>query len=79
MQLTILLYLLRQHGDATPSQRTELYDSYMQLLLAREANKHPETVRKHRADIVEIVPFLGWYLQSRGEEEGTADAWRLRM
>lgn len=70
MQLTILLYLLRQHGDATPSQRTELYDSYMQLLLAREANKHPETVRKHRADIVEIVPFLGWYLQSRGEEEG---------
>ena len=70
MQLTILLYLLRQHGDATPSQRTELYDAYMNLLLAREANKHPESVRKHRADLMEIVPFLGWYLQSRAEEDG---------
>lgn len=70
MQLTILLYLLRQHGDATPSQRTELYDAYMNLLLAREANKHPGSVRKHRADLMEIVPFLGWYLQSRAEEDG---------
>lgn len=70
MQLSILLFLLRQHGDATPSQRTELYDAYMDLLLAREANKHPESVRKHRSDLMEIVPFLGWYLQSRGEEEG---------
>ncbi|MHA7294985.1 NACHT domain-containing protein [Arthrobacter sp. HLT1-21] len=70
MQLTILLFLLRQHGDATPSQRTELYDAYMNLLLAREANKHPESIRKHRADLMEIVPFLGWYLQSRAEEDG---------
>lgn len=70
MQLTILLYLLQQHGDATPSQRTELYDAYMSLLLTREANKHPESVRKHRADLMEIVPFLGWYLQSRAEEDG---------
>ena len=70
MQLTILLYLLRQHGDATPGQRTELYDAYMTLLLAREANKHPESVRKHRADLMEVIPFLGWYLQSRAEENG---------
>lgn len=70
MQLTILLYLLRQYGDATPSQRTELYDAYMNLLLAREANKHPETVRKYRAELMEIVPFLGWYVQSRAEENG---------
>ena len=70
MQLTILLYLLRQHGDATPNQRTELYDAYMALLLAREANKRPESVRKYRDDLTEIVPFLGWYLQSRGEEQG---------
>ncbi|MEU4580166.1 hypothetical protein [Nonomuraea sp. NPDC023979] len=70
MQLTILLYLLRQHGDATPSQRTELYDAYMNLLLAREANKHPETVRKYRTELLEIVPFLGWYVQSRAEEDG---------
>lgn len=70
MQLTILLFLLRQHGDATPSQRTELYDSYMSLLLSREANKHPESVRKYRNDLMEIVPFLGWYIQSRAEEGG---------
>jgi hypothetical protein len=70
MQLTILLYLLKQHGDATPNQRTELYDAYMALLLAREANKHPESVRKHRTDLMEIVPFLGWYIQSRAEEDG---------
>lgn len=68
MQLTILLYLLHQRGDATPDQRTKLYDSYLELLLSREANKHPDSVKKHRNDLVEIVPFLGWYLQSRAEE-----------
>jgi hypothetical protein len=68
MQLTILLELLHKHGAATPSQRTELYDAYMRLLLAREANKHPKSVRKHRQDLEEIMPFLGWYLQSRNEE-----------
>lgn len=70
MQLTILLELLHQQGMATPTQRTELYDSYMSLLLAREANKHPQSVKKHRADLMEIIPFLGWYLQSRSEERG---------
>ncbi|WP_037264886.1 hypothetical protein [Kibdelosporangium aridum] len=68
MQLTILLDLLHKHGDATPTQRTELYDSYVDLLLAREANKHPESVRKHQKQLREIVPFLGWYMQSRSEE-----------
>jgi hypothetical protein len=70
MQLTILLDLLRQKGAATPTQRTQLYDSYMDLLLAREANKHPDSVKKHRAELLEIIPFLGWYLQSRSEERG---------
>lgn len=70
MQLTILLYLLRQNGDATPTRRTELYDAYMAMLLAREANKHPDSVRKHRTELMEIVPFLGWYIQSRTEEQG---------
>jgi hypothetical protein len=70
MQLTILLDLLKQKGAATPTQRTELYDNYMDLLLAREANKHPDSVKKHRADLLEIIPFLGWYLQSRSEERG---------
>ena len=68
MQLTILLELLHQQGLATPTQRTELYDAYMSLLLAREANKYPDSVRKHRKDLLEIIPFLGWYLQSRSEE-----------
>lgn len=70
MQLTILLELLHQQGAATPTQRTELYDMYMQLLLAREANKHPDSVRKHRTELLEIIPFLGWYLQSRSEDRG---------
>ncbi|MEU4740918.1 hypothetical protein AB0G02_10690 [Actinosynnema sp. NPDC023658] len=67
MQLTILLDLLHKHGEATPTQRTELYDSYVDLLLAREANKHPDSVRKHQKQLREIVPFLGWYLQARSE------------
>lgn len=69
MQLTILLDLLHQQGEATPTQRTALYDAYMDLLLAREANKHPASVRKHRSDLLEIIPFLGWYIQSRSEEK----------
>lgn len=61
MQLTILLDLLHRHGDATPTQRTALYDTYVDLLLAREANKHPQSVRKHQDDLREIIPFLGWH------------------
>lgn len=68
MQLTILLHLLRQFGDATPDQRTPLYDKYMEALLSREANKHPATVRIHQSELREMVPFLGWYLQSRSEQ-----------
>jgi len=70
MQLTILLDLLHQQGAATPTQRTDLYDHYVGLLLAREANKHPASVRKHRDELTEIVPFIGWYLQAHTEESG---------
>jgi hypothetical protein len=52
-----LLELLNKQGMATPTQRTELYDAYMELLLAREANKHPDSVRKHRSELLEIIPF----------------------
>lgn len=72
MQLTILLDLLNREGDATPTDRTELYDEYMALLLTREANKYPDTVKKHQKDLKEIVPFLGWYIQSRAEKTGTS-------
>lgn len=75
MQLTILLDLLHKHGEATPNQRTALYDSYVDLLLAREANKHPESVRKHQPELREIIPFLGWHLHAHTE----ADSVNARM
>lgn len=68
MQLTILLDLLHQQGAATPTQRTDLYDKYVELLLAREANKHPKAVRNHKEELLEIIPFLGWYLHAHTEE-----------
>jgi hypothetical protein len=68
MQLTILLDLLHRQGAATPAVRTDLYDQYVELLLAREANKHPDTVKKYREELLEIIPFLGWYLHAHSEE-----------
>ena len=68
MQLTILLDLLHQQGAAIPTQRTDLYDKYVELLLAREANKHPKAVRDHKEELLEIIPFLGWYLHAHTEE-----------
>lgn len=68
MQLTILLDLLHEQGAATPTQRTDLYDKYVDLLLAREANKHPKAVRNHKEELIEIIPFLGWYLHAHTEE-----------
>ena len=68
MQLTILIELLNKRRLATPSQRTQLYDGYMELLLDRESNKYPDSVRKYRSELEEIIPFLGWYLQSRSEQ-----------
>lgn len=68
MQLTILLDLIHQQGFATPTQRTDLYDKYVDLLLARESNKHPRAVRDHRDELLEIIPFLGWYLHARTEQ-----------
>ncbi|MBS4754042.1 hypothetical protein KG112_14605 [Nocardioides sp. zg-ZUI104] len=70
MQLTILLDLLNRDGKAAPTQRTDLYDSYVELLLIREANKHPTSVKNHKDELRDIVPFLGWYIQSRSEDEG---------
>lgn len=71
MQLTILLDLIHERGAATPTQRTDLYDAYVELLLAREANKYPKAVRKHQEALKEVIPFLGWYLQSRSEEDSS--------
>lgn len=68
MQLTILLDLIHQQGLATPTQRTDLYDKYVDLLLAREANKNPKTVSDHKEELLEIIPFLGWYLHAHTEQ-----------
>ena len=73
MQLTILLDLLHEQGAATPTQRTDLYDKYVDLLLAREANKHPKAVRDHKEELIEIIPFLGWYLHAHTEESQIND------
>lgn len=75
MQLTILLDLLNRLQEATPTQRTALYDSYVDLLLAREANKHPDSVKKHQDELREMIPFLGWHLHARTE----ADAVNSKM
>jgi hypothetical protein len=68
MQLTILLDLLHKHGEATPTS-APLCDSYVDLLLAREANTHPESVRKHQNVLREIIPFLGWHLHAHSEAD----------
>lgn len=66
MQLTILLYLMQRRGVSVPTARTELYTSYMQTFLDREASK-TAAVQRHRADLEEVTAFLGWHLQSHAE------------
>ncbi|MCP2242701.1 NACHT domain-containing protein [Lentzea aerocolonigenes] len=69
MQLTILLYLIQKRGDSIPHARTELYRSYMETFLDREADKTPE-VQKHRNDLEEVTAYLGWWFQSQAESTG---------
>ncbi|MFE1764051.1 NACHT domain-containing protein [Streptomyces angustmyceticus] len=69
MQLTILLYLLHKRGNSVPANRTDLYTSYMETFLDREAEKTAE-VDEHRTDLEEVTAFLGWHLQARAEQEG---------
>ncbi|MFJ5022043.1 NACHT domain-containing protein [Streptomyces goshikiensis] len=70
MQLTILLYLLHKRGNSVPANRTDLYTSYMETFLDREAEKTVE-VDEHRADLEEVTAFLGWHLQALAEQEGS--------
>ncbi|BAJ27053.1 MULTISPECIES: hypothetical protein [Kitasatospora] len=69
MQLTILLHLLHRRGVSVPTTRTELYTSYLETFLDREAEKSPQ-VADHRADLEEITAFLGWRLQADAERQG---------
>ncbi|MGW9277349.1 MULTISPECIES: NACHT domain-containing protein [unclassified Embleya] len=66
MQLTILLYLIQKRGNSVPTSRTELYSSYMETFLDREAEK-TRAVDEHRVVLEEVTAFLGWLLQSRAE------------
>ncbi|WP_146776815.1 ATP-binding protein [Parafrankia sp. Ea1.12] len=70
MQLTILLYLMQKRGDSVPTGRTDLYRSYMETFLDREAAKS-RAVHTHRKDLEEVTAFLGWNLQSLAETQGT--------
>jgi hypothetical protein len=70
MQLTILLYLMRRRGISVPSGRSELYSSYMETFLDREAAKSP-AVEAHREVLEEVTAFLAWHLQSEAESSGT--------
>lgn len=69
MQLTILLYLMRKRGNSVPAARTELYTSYMETFLDREAAKTP-AVDDYRDDLEEVTAYLGWHLQSLAESAG---------
>ncbi|MEV8597575.1 hypothetical protein [Streptomyces sp. NPDC052012] len=69
MQLTILLYLLHKRGNSVPANRTDLYTSYMETFLDREAEK-TAAVDEHRTDLEEVTAYLGWHLQSRAERDG---------
>lgn len=66
MQLAILLSLIHSVGYSLPDERTDLYSSYMDRFLTREADKSP-AVRKHRKLLVKIHQHLAWILQSRAE------------
>lgn len=68
MQLTILLYLIHQRGEAVPQRRTDLYADYLQSFLDREAAKS-RSVRLYREPLEEVTAFLGWFLQSRAERD----------
>ncbi|MEU7474376.1 hypothetical protein AB0A63_00215 [Lentzea sp. NPDC042327] len=71
MQLTILLYLIQKRGDSIPHSRTDLYRSYMQTFLDREAAKS-SAVQKHRDDLEEVTAHLGWLFQALAESAGAS-------
>ncbi|MGW0118046.1 NACHT domain-containing protein [Streptomyces sp. NPDC003327] len=70
MQLTILLSLMYKRDNSVPANRTDLYTSYMETFLDREAAKTP-AVNEHRTDLEEVTSFLGWRLQADAEKESS--------
>lgn len=82
MQLAILLTLVHSIGYSLPDQRTELYSTYMDKFLTREAEKSP-SVRKYRDLLVRIHQYLAWMLQTEAETtagaSGSISPQRLRQ
>ncbi|GAA4978182.1 NACHT domain-containing protein [Actinopolymorpha pittospori] len=68
MQLSILLDLIQHRGSSLPDKRTELYDTYMDVFLNREAEKSP-IVRQQRPLIVDIHRYLAFTLHSMAEND----------
>lgn len=70
MQLAILLSLIHTRGVSLPDKRTALYDSYVDLFFAREAEKSG-VVRDNRDLLVDIHQYLGWVLHSEAQTHST--------
>ncbi len=68
MQLSILLSLIHARGESLPDKRTELYDKYIEIFLAREVEKNP-TIKKHQRLLIDIHRYLGYYLHARAEQD----------
>lgn len=69
MQLSILLNLIHTRGSSLPDKRTALYDSYVDLFFAREADKNT-VVRDHRDLLINIHQYLAWILHSEAQTKG---------
>jgi hypothetical protein len=67
MQLSILLNLIYTRGSSLPDKRTALYDNYVDLFFAREAEKNT-IVRKHRDLLIDIHRYIAWILHLEAEE-----------
>lgn len=70
MQLAILLSLIHSRGVSLPDKRTALYDSYVDLFFAREAEKNT-VVRDYRDLLIDIHRYLAWVLHSEAQTKGT--------
>jgi len=70
MQLSILLSLIHLRGESLPEQRTELYDTYIDVFFNRESEKS-DIVKKHRALLIDIHRYLGFYLHAKAENSRT--------
>ena len=70
MQLSILLNLIHLRGESLPEQRTELYDTYVDVFFNRESDKS-DIVKKHRGLLIDIHRYLGFYLHAKAEDSRT--------